>query len=440
MRSPQFDAFTFVVLYILSAGSLWAGNLDKLKQEICAGRTSCAIAKVTPAGTSATGDSLSVAEVHLGLADKPKDGPEDGCRGDGDANDGGQEYWLEEGPAKPRLLLKLCNDGYGAAGVGEDRVDIGDNRFSHFQAGGSNDRWETTETIQLSPQRSESVESCSYVGTDPGMASVTRAVVDPMEVRSLAIGDPAKAGTGDEAACDDLRKIVDLPARPGLLAGWDVPLPSLWVPAGQPAVEFPAGTVLDGCAGRLAAGPESGNLVFGKPDPGRHAELRMLALGQQSLVIQIYDSRPDGSTAQSWVGADHLEIWTSTEPSDSYIPDPGKVAQLGVTFDGAAHAGVGKQSMPAVQHWSAKDEQGRPVTVLRLDWSDELTLAGGVVIAYSQGEGGKQSRIWATGPIRHNRPGYLPILFPIPVTCGAVEGRWEVTKNPGTLDEGGDQN
>ena len=51
------------------------------------------------------------------------------------------------------------------------------------------------------------------------------------------------------------------------------------------------------------------------------------------------------------------------------------------------------------------------MTALRLDWADEFALASGVVIAYSQGEGGRQARLWATAPIRKNRPGYLPILF-----------------------------
>src|SRR6185295_20083168 len=98
-------------------------------------------------------------------------------------------------------------------------------------------------------------------------------------------------------------------------------------------------------------------------------------------------------------------------------------------------AGAGKPALPKVVRWTGKDEQGRAVTVLRLDWADEFALASGVVIAYSQGEGGRQARLWATGPIRKNRPGYLPTLFPLPVACGAVQGSWEVTRNPGQVGE-----
>ena len=260
-----------------------------------------------------------------------------------------------------------------------------------------------------------------------------------MAIRSLAIVSAAAAGTADVGACDVLKKAIASPPKAGFLAGIDVQLPSLGLDPTKPAA-FPAGGILGGCAGHLNAGGEGSALVYGKGDPGRSAELRFVALGQQTLVIQVQDSRPDEAAAKSWVGADHLEIWTSTAPSDSYIPEPGKVAQLGVGLDGATHAGMGKPAMPKVMRWTGQDEQGRPVTVLRLDWTDELALAGGVTVAYSQAEGGHQARLWATGPIRKNRPGYLPILFPLPVACGAVNGRWEVTSNPGRLDESDSQN
>ena len=106
-----------------------------MKPAICGSRSTCAVTTLKPAGHAEAGTTLMVAEVQLGIADAPD--PQTGCRGEGEANDGGQEYWLVEGNDPPRLLLELCNDGYGAGGVGEDEVTIGDNRLSHFQAGGS---------------------------------------------------------------------------------------------------------------------------------------------------------------------------------------------------------------------------------------------------------------------------------------------------------------
>src|SRR5690348_4110678 len=94
-----------------------AADMSKIKPQICGSRATCRMSGLQSAGKSDAGVPLFVAEVHLGLADKGKDAPEDGCHTDSGDNDGGVEYWLIEGE-KPRLLLSLCNDGYGAAGVG----------------------------------------------------------------------------------------------------------------------------------------------------------------------------------------------------------------------------------------------------------------------------------------------------------------------------------
>jgi hypothetical protein len=314
-----------------------------------------------------------------------------------------------------------------------DEITIGDNRFTHFQAGGSNDRWESSEMIRLSPQTSLHYESCGFQGTEPDMADFTAADLASMEIRSLAIADAAKAGAGEEGACDVLKKDVALPPKPGFVGGIDVPMPNLGQDPTNPAV-FPEGTALGGCAGWLDASAAGPALVYGKADPARSAELRFLALNPQSLVVQIRDSRPDKTKPASWVGADHLEIWTALEPGINYLPDPTKVAQLGIGLDGTTYGGTGKAPVPRIQRWTAKDAQGRPVTVMKLDWSEESALANGVIIAFSQGEGGRQARLWATGPIRKNRPEYLPRLVALPVACGAVDGSWAVTKNPGKLN------
>jgi len=419
------------ILLAIAVPSARSADMAQLKSAICGARATCTIAKLTPAGKSEAGAALAVAEVHLGVADAPD--PQFPCHDDDGNNDGGQEYWLVEGASAPHQLLKLCNDGYGAAGVGVDEITIGDNRFTHFQAGGSNDRWETTDTIRLAPQTLLRVESCGFRGTDPDTVDFSAADLDSMEIRSLAIADAAKAGTADEGACGVMQKDIALPPKPGFVGGINIPMPNLGQDPANPVV-FPEGTVLGGCAGRLNASAAGPALVYGKADPGRSAELRFLALGPQSLVVQIRDSRPDKAKPASWIGADHLEIWTLLEPGISYLPDPAKLAQLGIGLDGTTYGGTGKAPVPKIQRWTAKDEQGRPVTVMKLDWSEEFALASGAIIAYSQGEGGRQARLWATGPISKNRPGYLPTLFALPIACGAVDGSWVATKNPGKLN------
>ena len=54
-----------------------------------------------------------------------------------------------------QLLTEACNNGYGAAGVGEDdvSVDADTKTFTRRQSGGSNWRWEETTTLGLDPFR-----------------------------------------------------------------------------------------------------------------------------------------------------------------------------------------------------------------------------------------------------------------------------------------------
>ena len=105
-------------------------------------------------------------------------------------------------------------------GWGWMRSPSANNRFTHFQAGGSNDRWETTDTIRLAPQTLLRVESCGFRGTDPDNGGdFSAADLDLMEIRSLAIADAAKAGTADEGACGVMQKDIALPPKPGFVGG-----------------------------------------------------------------------------------------------------------------------------------------------------------------------------------------------------------------------------
>jgi hypothetical protein len=422
-------------LWLALAAVAAAADGDDLKPVICKARATCRIAKLTLAGKSDSGVRLAVAEVALGLADKPADAPEDGCRSDQDNNDGGREYWLVEGGRPARLLLKLCNDGYGAAGVGVDQVEVGDNRLTHIQYGGSNDRWETTSIVALSPPRSLRIEGCGFRATDPNYASFGWVDIPTMAARSLAIDDAKTTGSEDtdNDPCDLLRGQMGKPAKPGFLAGIDIPLPAIGLGDSLP-VDFARGTTLGGCAARVTFGAGEGHAVFGQPDPGRLVELRLIALNQHALAVQIQDPRPDRTQPKSWVAGDHLEIWTSRDLAVMRHADPEQAAQIGIGLDGKVYAGVGKPSMPKVERWAAVDEQNRPARVFLLDWPDAEALDGGATIAYSEAEGGRQARILATGPIARNRPRYLPGITQVPVACGAVSGRWEVTSNPGSLE------
>jgi hypothetical protein len=221
------------------------------------------------------------------------------------------------------------------------------------------------------------------------------------------------------------------PAR-GMLAGLNIPYADIQAEGDPPA--FPEKGTLGSCAAMIASDGQHGFMVYGTPDPARAAELRFVALDDHTLLVQVYDPRPSIAPARSWVSGDHIELWLDTE-SDSdgtaFRPDPKQVAQIGIGLDGKVYTGIGRTLAPTVERWEARDNQNRPVTVLKLSWPDEAALQGGVLLAYSEAEEGRQARIVATAGIARNRPIYLPELASVPVRCGPVEGRWDITENPG---------
>jgi hypothetical protein len=435
---PCAAALCLLLSTLVCAG---AADMGKIRPEICKGRATCRMSGLKSAGQGEGGASLLVAELHFALADKPKDAPEEGCLTQDGEHDGGVEYWLIEGDKAPRLLLALCNDGYGAAGVGYDEVHIAANKFTHIQDGGSNDRWEDIAVVSLSPQRTLRREFCGFRGTDPNYGVYGWIDVPRMSANSLAIDESiqtADGGSGDnDDPCTALKKRIGKPIEHGYLGGISVPFASTDQGSTEETTLPQNGMTLGSCASVFMADSKDGYLAYGRADPTRVAELRILG-DFHTLLIQIFDPRPDHGAPQSWVNHDHLEIWTTTVNGISNRVDPAAARQFGVDLQGHVYAGVGKPDIPTVERWEAVDEQNRPVTVLKLHWKNDEALYGGLGIAYAEADSGRQARIFATTQIVKNRPLYLPSVMPIPVTCGAVNGRWDVTGNPGLLEPQGD--
>jgi hypothetical protein len=409
-----------------------AEDMAKWKPAMCGTRVVCAITEITTAGRGAVGAALAVAKVRLGFEDKSPDAPDAGCiKEDSDERDGGIEYWLIEGNLWPRQIFRLCNDGYGASGVGEDKIEIGDNSLTHTQSGGSNDRWRYTRVIQLSPPRTTRLAGCTFLASDPLVSTATETDVAAMTTRVVAIDDQQatdeqRAQTKDGfVPCPEIGNGWAAEPAPGLLAGLAIPLPE--------ARDYPAGTLLGACALHIGSDARPGFLVFGAPDPQRRPELWLAALNRQTLVVQVYEPKPAPS-ATSWVASDHLEVWTTSfDPELHNRPNPQLVKQVGIGLDGAVHRGIGNPALPKVRRWEGHDQSGRPVTVLVLRWPDKDALSAGVSVVYSQAENGRQARLVATAGIVKNRPSYLPALQDIPVRCGVADGRWDVVANAGSL-------
>jgi hypothetical protein len=408
----------------------------EMRAAMCGARESCAVVSAHPAGATQRGDRLTVVQLRFGVADRPKHAPEAGCR-DGDRQDGGTEYWLLRPGDPPRLVLALCNDGYGASGVGDDEVEIGDNRLVHVQAGGSAWRWEVTRTVRLAPLSVLAERRCSYHTVSPATGTITDIDYTTMVTRTVAKDSGATWREDEGAECPDWPAQGFSPEPgPRLVAGYDL----MRLPQGADGAPLARGTLLGSCALALSTDGERGFLVFGKPATGgATAEIKAIADTARSLIVQVYDptrSAAPPAPPASWIHLPHVELWLAPGGEiGASRPDPEKLQQIAVDLDGRAYAaGKGATALPAIERWTGRDAAGRAVVTLRLAWPSDEALLGGVGLAYSQPEAGKRARLVATTGMRRNRPLFLPPLValaaadrrPAPPSCTVRDGRLEI--------------
>jgi hypothetical protein len=410
----------FVVTCAASAASLLT---PAQKATICGKRSTCKLVAIYSAGT------LQVAEFLFGVKDKPDDAPDDGCKtaDGGDPPNGGTEYWLLNG-AKPTNVLALCNDGYGAAGMGEDNVSFSANRMVHVQNGGSSWRWDSTDTLSLVPLRVLSQASCSFHNVEPNTGTLDE--VDFVNFRSKEIRkDPgAKWNDADsDIGCPDVKPVAFAKLKPvpgdKLVAAYPLMTPGNGNDLGIQNIS--AGTVLGSCAMTLSTDGANGFLTFGKPADAAHAaQMRVLAVNSKTLLLQIHDPVAAPAPAgKSWISGAHAEVWLKGSYDDSEgAPKRSELGQIAIDLDGTLHT-VGMATPPQVKRWTGKDEKGRSVTVLLLAWADD---AGSMAISYSQAENGKQARLVTNVAMVRGVPAYIPGVLGMQNTCAVRGGRVEL--------------
>jgi len=416
-----------VVLMLLASQAFAANNLTPEQQSaICGAHKTCKVVNVADAAQGPGNMKLTVVEVRFDLAEKPTDAPDEGCiedveSADGPARDGGQEFWLLAGNAAPKRILALCNDGYGAAGVGEDQIEVTPNMVTWDEDGGSAWRWQVTKQIRLSPLEVVHEFVCTFNTIGPGSGQVTEIDRLALKARSVGYVPGAKFDTDNDGDCPNWPNGPDatLPIGPKLAGGYAVIMPNTARGSDGFGVAYPDGTVLGDCALEMTSDGLHGFLVYGKEAaPADAATIRVIKETESALLIQVYDptaaAELAAGKAKSWVGQPHIEIWTS-EPGDaSNTPDdvvpPVILHQIAVGLDDKTYAGVNApKTLPTVTHWIAKDEKGRDVAVYRVKWdSDEDRPSFGIGVVYSQAKDGKQLRLISNVQIKKNKPLYLP--------------------------------
>lgn len=151
----------------------------ELLARVCGERKPCSLRRARAAGVDPSGRALTVWSVDLGTrspVETSSEGLVEETSSDSFTATGRDrcrqiEYWLAIGEARApttvQQLLAICNDGNGAAGLGEDTVTIGERSFEHASSGGSNWRWSRTRTVELAPLRVREVSGDGYFALGP---------------------------------------------------------------------------------------------------------------------------------------------------------------------------------------------------------------------------------------------------------------------------------
>lgn len=386
---------------------------------LCAKREPCTVVETLDAGKDAQGRSLQVKHLNLGWADVEtsdkflgrKFGPggrkKEGSRADGLCE--AAEWWLVRPSQPAQLLLSVCNNGYGSAGVGEDAVTVADNRFTHEQSGGSRQRWSVSRTLQLSPLRlvieghresdalEEGKESGDYWDAEQLRGEVVRAAPECEEGQS-SLGERT------------LPYLPQVQVDKAYLEGG-------WKQAGLGACSF-----------------ESGNFLLGDQTDPKDAALKVLLVAPDTLLVEVRDDKWTGPSAK-WLNDDHVELWLAPQPPQE-LTGCGKPAreqlpsQWGIRIaDGKVFPAFGSPTRaPEVERAEMPGKQGYRLK-LKLP-----TPFGGLSVVYSDSDSGKKQELMlATSAVKFGRPETLNpvrVVPPAEATCAVKNGELALVPGP----------
>jgi hypothetical protein len=207
------------------------------------------------------------------------------------------EHWRVERDTgrmlRGKLLTSTCNDGYGAAGVGDDTFTVAKGVFEHVQYGGSAWRHSMTHRAALAPLR--------YIGAAERITWMVNGLVDEVSLDFRTLAGHARH---EEPECTKR-----MPSPRFVAEALPIPL----LDALPAAVRGPLADVgLGTCALRMNASGKLGYLLRGAPGEPSDAALAVLAIDENTLLVEIEDDlRVTDST--SWLYDDHLEIWVSAD-------------------------------------------------------------------------------------------------------------------------------
>lgn len=370
----------------------------------CAGREPCRLEWRCSAGADPAGVTLTV----LRLAVPADPGIEFECHA--------FEYWLARSDAPVEMLLRVCNDGYGASGVGEDTIVVQDNRFVHSVYGGSAWRWGGTRELQLVPREllAESSGGWWNVASNTEQHSWNWETVSG----SHEWYSPTCNADGEPP--------------------WEEqhePYRSVYVPVFELAAAFVRDawrdTALGGCGARVQADGTGGFLLQGTAGEPGDAAMTVVAAPGPVLFVELHDD-----DLQDGEDGDRLELWLIDEPFEADYMDhclpPGTIPAakrwvFGAT-DGRRLEGE-RRGAPRVKSVRG-GEAGASWVRLRLELP-EATAA--LAVVFSDADDDAVERTLSTVALDRDDPGPLGPLYPVSAEragCTVEDGRLATYRRP----------
>ncbi|MBK7829024.1 hypothetical protein [Nannocystis sp.] len=390
-----------------------------LQARVCGERSPCEVRRARAAGQDPAGRTLTVLSVDLGSRSPRSDAPaEVATTDDGFAEEGSQdsfwpgasgrcreiEYWLVVGeqraPEAVQQLFSVCNDGNGAAGLGEDTVTIGDDSLEHASSGGSNWRWSSTRRFELAPLRLRERSGDGSFVFGPNV-----------ERRSWSFDRFAGEVSWYSPPCD---RATGEPSE--VAEGSQVELTYSLIPAVAIDAAFTGGgwkeAGLGGCA--LA-------LKDGSPGGPNDAAMRVVAAAGEAATTLLIEVEDDQLTP-----GDQLELWLA-EPALNYMDHclgdtAGGLRQWSIgVVDGRVLAGHGRPEPAALAVERAA--QG-----LRLRLTPRGSFAALTLVYVDRDANERSARRLATSPLvpgRRETLGGLQAIEPEAASCAVIAGRLE---------------
>ena len=402
----------------------------------------CRVVAVHPAGKDDKNAALRVVELYLG---DTRDGRtcEQKCAMESDTEckseciqeqceDGHKQYWLLGGSEKKQLLLDLCNNGYGASGVGTDEVTVGNNTMAHSQYGGSNHRWDRVMTVRLSPLTllNESYDGFFVLDMDRNWF---RNYTDWQKLHSTytrALPPCNENGEPPENRGDNPDIVsTKISLIPRFLKKTDLP---------QDADSAILGT----CA--LETNAENGFAIKGRPDSNQW--MRSLIVGDELWV----SVRVDGLRAKgnNWIHDDHLELWLADgDDFEDQWCFPQRISKQGLRqwgiglIDGKIYPGFGigpqeKLPITLISRTELRDLVTHvPIITLRiaLPKSDKSEyFRKKLTLVLVRGDGRKQISLLATSKLEYGKTATLGHSFDIKmggIECAVVDGKLNLIRS-----------